>query len=66
MSSRVETGAIEGLKMGNNLVNLSHLQFANDTVFCLGQERFFVNLNRFLSFFEAIYGLRFIGGRVSL
>lgn len=54
--------------MGKVLVHLSHLQFANDTLFLFGsgQESSYVNLNRLLLFFEAMSGLKTKGVKSSI
>lgn len=54
----MEGRILEPFKVGAKEVNLSHLQFADDTIFfCLGKEESFLILNHTLGFFEAMSGL---------
>lgn len=64
VSLGVDKRVVEGFWVGKSLVPLSHLQFADDTIFfCSGWDSSFSNLNSLLSFFE-VRGLRLIGVRV--
>lgn len=64
VSTSMDKGPIEGFNVGKDLVHLSHLQFADDSLFfCSSQESSFVNLNKFLSLFEAILVLKINEGK---
>lgn len=48
VSLGVDKGIVEGFKVGKDLVSLSHLRFANDTLlFCSSNNSSFLNLNSF-------------------
>lgn len=54
----IAKGVIKTLKVGNKEVNLSHLQFAKDTIiFCPQNEEKARNCRRLLQFFEVMSGL---------
>ena len=50
LGKAIECGYIEGLLVGSNKVELSHLQFADDTIlFCLAKEDVLMNYKRILN-----------------
>lgn len=60
-------GVIEGFMVAKELVHLTHLQFANDTIiFGLGWESSFINLHRFLWFLAEIFRLEINRSKSSL
>ena len=55
----MEENIIDPFRVGGNVVALSHLQFADDTVlFCFGREDSFLILSHIVSFFEDMPGLK--------
>lgn len=59
MSRTVNDGLIKGLTIGLEGVLVSHLQFADDTIFILEQDvDSFVNTLSILRLFEVISGLK--------
>lgn len=54
-----ERGIIKGISVAANGPNLTHLQFADDTiVFCNASLDELMNVKKLLSFFEAVSGLK--------
>lgn len=66
VSLGVAKGQVEGLKVRKELIWLSHLQFANDTIFSIWSRKVLVNLNGILSFFETISILKINRGKISI
>ena len=55
----VETGVVKGLEVGNEGLEISHLQFADDTILFLSEDRDkFYNVLSLLQIFEVVSGLR--------
>ena len=50
---------VEGLKVGRDAVDISHLQFANDTlVLCPKKKEYLINYRRMLNYFSIMSGLQ--------
>ena len=59
LSRAVLEGLVEGIRIGNNEVNLSHLQFADDNVlFSTAKKDVMVNVRRILDCFGIMSGLQ--------
>lgn len=55
----IDKGFVKGLKVGSGEVNISHLQFADDTlIFCPAKRKFVTNLRRILDCFQLLSGLK--------
>ena len=55
----VSEGLIEGVKVGRHQINLSHLQFADDTLlFSVAKKEELINIRRILDCFNIMLGLR--------
>lgn len=63
----MKEGCDRGFMVAKELVHLTHLQFANDTIiFGLGWESSFINLHRFLWFLAEIFRLEINRSKSSL
>jgi len=59
LSKRLEERVVKGMKEGSNEVEISHLQFANDTILFLQEdEENFKNAISLLQAFEVVLGLK--------
>lgn len=59
MTRAIEKNLFQGVEVGHEAVNVSHLQFADDTlVFCLAKRQFLTNLRRILDCFQLLSGLK--------
>ena len=54
-----EGGFVKSLKVGKNMIELSHLQFTDDTIlFCPAKEEVIINFKRILNYFGIMSGLK--------
>ncbi|EOY17003.1 Uncharacterized protein TCM_036128 [Theobroma cacao] len=59
MDKRLELGACKRISIGSNRLQISHLQFTNDTmIFCKQEVRGLINTKRILRCFQAMSGLK--------
>lgn len=59
MKTAIERNLFQGLKVGFREVNVSHLQFADDTlIFCLAKKKNLINLRRIIDCFQLLSGLK--------
>lgn len=59
MKRGIEKDLIQGIKVGNDQINISHLQFADDTlVFCPARSGVISNIRRMMDCYYVLSGLR--------
>ncbi|KAL8469170.1 hypothetical protein ACS0TY_032119 [Phlomoides rotata] len=59
MERAVALNMAEGASVGKDKVIISHLQYADDTIFaCSGKTKFFLEIKRILRWFELVSGLK--------
>ena len=62
-----EFGLVEGICIGNDRVELSHLQFADNTlVFCLANKEILLNFRRLMRCFAVLFGLNINYNKLTL